>query len=330
MCDNCAFSKEIVDMDVTEHAKSLVTIVKETSDVDQKSTMLQLVDLWRSRARQPGGDAWLAKDLSKEDVERVIIQLILDGILKEEFSHTAYATNAYVALGTGSRFLLQGNRKVQLEIIKGVHSVKKGAKAARNKSSEEEMKSGMGRMLDELRFKLATDHGGIFPHSVLSSQHITALCSSKPVSLEQVEQITGKRIAEKYGKEILASISGYIEKNPDSPSKTGLWVTPKGKRPLQGGSASVTPKVGSSRLVVAKTPSSSKKTVFSARKPSAVVTQSVKTPAKTSVCIDLDSDTDQQEDAPPAKGAEAAMHNSLADEIESSDDDFALFKRVKR
>jgi len=125
----------------TEHAKSLVTIVKETSDVDQKSTMLQLVDLWRSRARQPGislyhnklqlkehasrwyilvleevivytlclavsycglhnmyswqgqcvidvlsvmwegGDAWLAKDLSKEDVERVIIQLILDGIL---------------------------------------------------------------------------------------------------------------------------------------------------------------------------------------------------------------------------------------------------------
>jgi len=53
MCDNCAFSKEIVDMDVTEHAKSLVTIVKETSDVDQKSTMLQLVDLWRSRARQP-------------------------------------------------------------------------------------------------------------------------------------------------------------------------------------------------------------------------------------------------------------------------------------
>jgi hypothetical protein len=55
--------------------------VKETSDVDQKSTMLQLVDLWRSRARQPGGDAWLAKDLSKEDVERVIIQLILDGIL---------------------------------------------------------------------------------------------------------------------------------------------------------------------------------------------------------------------------------------------------------
>jgi hypothetical protein len=146
----------------------------------------------------------------------------------------------------------------------------------------------------------------------------------------QVEQITGKRIAEKYGKEILASISGYIEKNPDSPSKTGLWVTPKGKRPLQGGSASVTPKVGSSRLVVAKTPSSSKKTVFSARKPSAVVTQSVKTPAKTSVCIDLDSDTDQQQDAPPAKGAEAAMHNSLADEIESSDDDFALFKRVKR
>lgn len=28
---------------------------------------------------------------------------------KEEFAHTAYATNAYVALGTGWRGLLQGD-----------------------------------------------------------------------------------------------------------------------------------------------------------------------------------------------------------------------------
>jgi superfamily II DNA helicase RecQ len=70
MCDNCAFSKEIVDMDVTEHAKSLVTIVKEASDVDQKSTMLQLVDFWRSRARQPGTSLYHNKLQFKEHASR--------------------------------------------------------------------------------------------------------------------------------------------------------------------------------------------------------------------------------------------------------------------
>lgn len=37
---------------------------------------------------------------------------------KEEFAHTAYATNAYVALGTGWRGLLQGKfRSVSLGLL---------------------------------------------------------------------------------------------------------------------------------------------------------------------------------------------------------------------
>lgn len=37
-----------------EHAKSLVNLVKESDSVEQKSTMLQLVDIWRSHARKSG------------------------------------------------------------------------------------------------------------------------------------------------------------------------------------------------------------------------------------------------------------------------------------
>lgn len=37
-----------------EHARSLVSMVKESSSIDQKSTMLQLAELWRSQNRKSG------------------------------------------------------------------------------------------------------------------------------------------------------------------------------------------------------------------------------------------------------------------------------------
>ncbi|XP_073390277.1 ATP-dependent DNA helicase Q-like 2 isoform X2 [Physcomitrium patens] len=52
MCDNCAFTKEVVDTDVTEHARSLVSMVKESNDVEQKLTILQLVEQWRSQTKK--------------------------------------------------------------------------------------------------------------------------------------------------------------------------------------------------------------------------------------------------------------------------------------
>ncbi|KAG0625747.1 hypothetical protein M758_2G078000 [Ceratodon purpureus] len=252
MCDICVSTKEIVEMDVTECAKSLVSMVKESSDIDQKSTMLQLADLWRSRTRKSGGPSKLAKDLSKDYVERAIVQLILDGILKEEFAHTAYATNAYVALGTGWRGFLQGTvqRRVQLETVQGVQSAKKQSKATTaSKSKDEMVHTGLGSVLDDLRQTLAAVHGGIFPHSVLSSQHISLLSSQQPLTMEELERVIGKGLAEQYGNEILVSITDYLDEHPEDTRDidAGPWVDPKGKRVSEAPAAATTIKFSSTR-----------------------------------------------------------------------------------
>lgn len=45
--------------------------------------------------------------------------------------------------------------------------------------------SGLEYKLDELRKELASVDGGIFPHSVLSTQQIGILSAEKPTSLDQ-------------------------------------------------------------------------------------------------------------------------------------------------
>lgn len=49
--------------------------------------------------------------------------------------------------------------------------------------------TGLGLVLDELRQNLAAVHGGIFPHSVLSSQNISLLASQKPLTMDEVPLI---------------------------------------------------------------------------------------------------------------------------------------------
>lgn len=80
-----------------------------------------------------------------------------------------------------------GQKRVKLEIVQGVQSAKKKSKATTAAISEDELvHTGLGLVLDELRHTLAAVHGGIFPHSVLSSQHISLLSSQKPLTMDEV------------------------------------------------------------------------------------------------------------------------------------------------
>lgn len=68
-----------------------------------------------------------------------------------------------------------------------MQSAKKKSKATTAAINEDELvRTGLGLVLDDLRQTLAADHGGIFPHSVLSSQHIALLSSQKPLTMEEV------------------------------------------------------------------------------------------------------------------------------------------------
>jgi ATP-dependent DNA helicase Q1 len=54
------------------------------------------------------------------------------------------------------------------------------------KGAKRKRMSGLEKKLDELRTDISSQHGGIFPHSVLSFQHISMLSSKKPTSLDKV------------------------------------------------------------------------------------------------------------------------------------------------
>ncbi|KAL3687443.1 hypothetical protein R1sor_013752 [Riccia sorocarpa] len=324
MCDNCAYAKEISELDVTAHAKSIVTFVKDLAEADQKTTMNQLVDSWRSRA-QGREEAALIKELSKEDVERVVLQLILEGMLKEEFSHTAYATNAYVAVGAASRSLVQGKRKILLEVVQGVKTKKVGGTA----NGDVKLQSGMAAMLDALRQQLASSDGSIFPHSVLSSQHIKTLCSRRPETLEMVEEVVGKRKVEQYGQFILDAIRTYLKEHPnESNEQTGPWITPKATKTTSGTLPGQ--KTASARKSVAKADVSREpKQQSSTQIPSGVVKTRGTGRADTSLqspgvsqdrFINLDSDSDEEVVVTRSSVKRGSRTKAVLEESGSEDD----------
>lgn len=76
-----------------------------------------------------------------------------------------------------------GKKTVKLE-ISTEEKTKASARLKRSLGS-----SGLELKLDELRKELSSNHGGILPHSVLSTQQISLLCSQKPNSLEEASFI---------------------------------------------------------------------------------------------------------------------------------------------
>ncbi|KAG4992295.1 hypothetical protein JHK87_025752 [Glycine soja] len=174
MCDICAFSSEVKEVDVS------------------------------------------GSELKREEIEQLILHLLLARFLKEEFQHTPYATNAYIAVGSLAKQILQGKKSVKLEIYTEQRT-KDGVRSAKQCLGS----SGLELKLDELRKELSSAHGGILPHSVLSTEQIIQLASQKPNSLEQassklcsLEKLIGKLRTEKYGNRILKQIEKYYDFEP--------------------------------------------------------------------------------------------------------------------
>ncbi|XP_068326025.1 ATP-dependent DNA helicase Q-like 2 isoform X2 [Pyrus communis] len=200
MCDNCAFSNEVKELDVSRHAKVIISLLQDVQENDQRLTVLQLVDKIKIKHKE------LGSELNREEIEKLVIQLILDRFLKEEFQHTAYATNAYVTIGPLAKQVLQGKRSIKLEMTSGQKKVA-GMRSVKHSRAS----STLELKLDELRKELSSVHGGIFPHSVLSTQQISLISAQKPNSMELLENIIGKVKTEKYGSRILEQVTKYAD-----------------------------------------------------------------------------------------------------------------------
>ncbi|KAG2559494.1 hypothetical protein PVAP13_8NG299200 [Panicum virgatum] len=176
MCDNCASSIELKEIDATSYSNKDV-------------------------------------DLKREEIEQLIVQLILDHVLKEEFQHTAYSTNAYVTLGPLWKPALQGNRPVKLEIAVE-SSQDRGGGGRLSKGAKRSWMSDLEAKLDELRRELSSSSSNrgisIFPHAVLSSEQISLLSCQKPTTEAELEKVIGKVKTEKYGGRIIELMRSYV------------------------------------------------------------------------------------------------------------------------
>ncbi|KAH0448347.1 hypothetical protein IEQ34_022147 [Dendrobium chrysotoxum] len=207
MCDNCAYGTELTEIDVTGHAKALVHLLKDMQEHEQRATMLQLVDKLKVKMKELGASSNPTPDLKKEQLEQLVIQLLLDRVLKEEFQHTAYATNAYVTIGPLWNQAFLGKRLVKLEIC----MAQKQNHNRNNRISKRGRSSLLEFKLDELRKEISSSEGGVFPHAVLSTQQIALLSTKKPTSIPELEKLIGKLKAKKYGRKIAEVIQNYVE-----------------------------------------------------------------------------------------------------------------------
>ncbi|KAL9664806.1 hypothetical protein QQ045_020214 [Rhodiola kirilowii] len=201
MCDICASPHKFREYDVSRHASIIVSMLQDTQDNDQRLTMLQLVEKLKSKIKN------LDPELKREEMEQLVIQLILDRVLKEEFQHTAYSTNAYVAPGPFAKQVAQGKRTIKFEICTQQMSKDGNARSGKRSLTS----SGLALKLDELRKEIASAHEGLLPHSILSTQQISMLSSEKPDTLEKLEGMIGKVKTEKYGVKILEEIKNYVD-----------------------------------------------------------------------------------------------------------------------
>ncbi|KAM7377819.1 hypothetical protein PAMA_012964 [Pampus argenteus] len=99
MCDVCRNGKDFTTMDITQHARQVVQIVELATSMDEKLTPLKLVEAWIGKGPAKRRKMIQVTTLSRLQAEAVVVRLLLQGYLREDFSFTPYTTYFYMKLG---------------------------------------------------------------------------------------------------------------------------------------------------------------------------------------------------------------------------------------
>uniref|UniRef100_A0A673KG02 ATP-dependent DNA helicase n=1 Tax=Sinocyclocheilus rhinocerous TaxID=307959 RepID=A0A673KG02_9TELE len=120
MCDVCRH--DYITMDITKHARDVVTIVEMASSMDEKLTPLKVCDAWLGKGPAKHRKTIKVTSLSRLEVESVIIHLLLHGYFSEDFSFTPYTTHFYLKLGRKAALLKNGNHSITMKMRRRVMS----------------------------------------------------------------------------------------------------------------------------------------------------------------------------------------------------------------
>ncbi|XP_070785238.1 ATP-dependent DNA helicase Q1 [Enoplosus armatus] len=99
MCDTCRHAKDHTALDITQHARHVVQIVELAASMDEKLTPLKLVEAWMGKGPAKRRKMIPTTTLSRPQAEAVIVRLLLQEYLREDFSFTPYTTYFYMKVG---------------------------------------------------------------------------------------------------------------------------------------------------------------------------------------------------------------------------------------
>ncbi|OWA50118.1 ATP-dependent DNA helicase Q1 [Hypsibius exemplaris] len=116
MCDMCkkAATRKIVTVDVTEAAVKIINAIEVGRKKTQsgKCTALQLMEAWIGKNDRPKLGA--LRVATKEDCERIVVEMMLNGYLTQTYQAAQYGYNSYLQPGPLAKSLLKGPARVEI------------------------------------------------------------------------------------------------------------------------------------------------------------------------------------------------------------------------
>ena len=118
-CDHCQMgpSRLPPEQDISELCQGVLTVVRHNQMNRQRLTALKLAEAWRgigpSKFRV---SSVVAPSLTSEQCESIILYMVVEDILHEEFHFTAYSTISYIVSGSKANAVQSGARRVYFRI----------------------------------------------------------------------------------------------------------------------------------------------------------------------------------------------------------------------
>ena len=108
MCDICSKQGHCSTDDVTTHAKTVLQLVEKATSAKERLTFLKLLELWRGQGNIL---------LTVESCEHVIMNMLLEGVLKEDFHFTPYSTISYLVVGPRANAVKTGRLSLSIQRV---------------------------------------------------------------------------------------------------------------------------------------------------------------------------------------------------------------------
>ncbi|XP_034019389.1 ATP-dependent DNA helicase Q1 [Thalassophryne amazonica] len=130
MCDVCRHGQDYTTTDITQHAREVRQILELAASMDEKMTPLKLVEAWMGKGPAKRRKMIQTTTLSRPEAEAVIVQLLLQGYLREDFSFTPYTTYFYLKLGRKAPLLKNATHMLSMKMRTTRGPLVKGSSAS--------------------------------------------------------------------------------------------------------------------------------------------------------------------------------------------------------